>query len=57
MKRTGQRRRKRKLKSLNPELESLKIKFQDKRLKDQQSEIDKLWKEIQRKLQSSDTDS
>ena len=56
MKRTGQRRRKRKLKSLNPELVSHKIKFQDKRLKDQQSEIDKQWKEIQRKLQSSDTD-
>ena len=56
MKRTGQRKRKRKLKPLNPELESHKIKFQDKRLKDQQSEIDKQWKEIQRKLQSSDMD-
>ena len=56
MKRTGQRRRKRKSKSWNPEHESHKIKFQDKRIKDQRDEIDKQWKEIQQKLQSSDMD-
>ncbi len=58
MKRTGQRRRKRKLKDLNrdSEVQRDRIKFQDKRIKDQQSEIDKQWKEIKQKLQSSDTD-
>ena len=56
MKRTGQRRRKNKSRHLNPELEAHKIKFQDKRIKDQQSEIDKQWKEIQKKLQLSDMD-
>ena len=58
MKRAGQRRRKRKLKDLNRDSEVQRdgIKFQDKRIKDQQSEIDKQWKEIKQKLQSSDTD-
>ncbi len=55
MKRTGQRKRKRKSKSLNPELESHKIKFQDKRLKDQQDEIDEQWQQI-KNMQLSDMD-
>ena len=58
MKRAGQRRRTRKLKDLNrdSEVQRDRIKFQDKRIKDQQSEIDKQWKEIKQKLQSSDMD-
>lgn len=55
MKRTGQRRKRNKLKLLNPELEGHKVKFQYKKLLDQQKEIDEQWKRIQ-KLQLSDTD-
>ena len=50
MKRTGQRRRKNKSRSYNPEHESDRIKFQDKRIKDQQDEIDKQWQKIQKSL-------
>ena len=56
MKRTGQRRRKNKSRPSNPEFEVHKAKFQNKRLKNQQEEIDEQWKRIQQ-LQSSDTDS
>ena len=56
MKRTGQRRKKRQSKSLNPELQGHKIKFLEKRIIDQQSKIEEQWQEIN-KLQSSDTDS
>ena len=56
MKRTGQRRKKRQSKSLNPELQGHKIKFLEKRIKDQQLQIEKQWQEIN-KLESSDTDS
>ena len=55
MKRTGQRRKRNKLKLLNPELEGHKVKFQKKKLEDQQKEIEEQWKRIQN-LQSSDTD-
>ena len=56
MKRTGQRRKKRQLKLLKPELEGHKIKFQAKKLLDQEEEIEEQWKQIS-KLLSSDTDS
>ena len=55
MKRTGQRKRKRKLKSLNPELEGHKVKFQTKKLLDQQKEIDEQWQKI-KNMQSLDMD-
>ena len=55
MKRTGQRRKKNKLQLLNPEQEGHKVKFQEKKLKDQQNEIEEQWKRIQ-ELQSLDTD-
>ena len=55
MKRAGQRKRKRKLKSLNPELEGHKVKFQRKKLLDQQKEIDEQWQQI-KNMQLSDTD-
>ena len=56
MKRTGQRRKRNKLKLLNPELEGHKVKFQLKKLLDQEEEIEEQWKQIN-KLLSSDTDS
>ena len=55
VKRTGQRRKKNKSKSLNQEFEGHKVKFQEKKLKDQQQEINKQWKKIQ-ELQSLDMD-
>ena len=55
MKRPGQRIRKNKSRPLNPEFEVHKAKFQNKKLKNQQEEIDEQWKKIQ-ELQSSDTD-
>jgi hypothetical protein len=55
MKRTGQRRKRNKLKLLNPELEGHKVKFQHKKLLDQQKEIDEQWERI-KKLQSLDMD-
>ena len=55
MKRTGQRRKRNKLKSLNPELEGHKVKFQKKKLQDQQKEIDEQWQRI-KNMELLDTD-
>lgn len=53
MKRAGRRKKKTKLKFLKQELEAQanKLRFENKRIKDQEKETQRQWKEIEERLQ------